>query len=78
MVVYKLQSNSHIKHCKKMNVKKHIVKRIYEKHGFKVCLSSEEGVYLPLFVRDAEGRKITPSDSNWAVVKEIHKEIMNS
>lgn len=59
-----------------MDKRKNKVKRIYEKHGFKVCLSEKEGVYLPLFVRDAEGNKITPADSNWSIVKEIYTEIM--
>lgn len=55
-----------------MDERKNKVKRIYEKHGFKVCLSDKEGVYLPLFVRDLQGRKITPGDSNWSVIKDIH------
>jgi hypothetical protein len=59
-----------------MDKRKNKVKRIYERHGFKVCLSEKEGVYLPLFVRDLQGNKITPTDSNWSVIKAIHTEII--
>lgn len=55
---------------------KHKIKRIYEKHGFKVCMPREEGASLPLFVRDAQGKKITPVDENWSVIKAIHNEII--
>lgn len=60
-----------------MDKRKNKAKKIYEKHGFKVCMPIEEGVYLPLFVRDLQGKKITPLDSNWTVVKQIHDELIN-
>lgn len=59
-----------------MDKRKNKAKKIYEKHGFKVCLSEKEGVYLPLFVRDTQGKKITPRDENWSVIKAIHSEII--
>lgn len=59
-------------------MEKHKIKRIYEKHGFKVCMPIEEGASLPLFVRDAQGKKITPRDEKWSVVKAIHSELIKS
>ncbi len=52
---------------------KHKLKRIYERHGFKVSLPIEEGSNYPLGVRDLDGNRIPQDDPRWAKIKEIHQ-----